>query len=49
MTERTAAGEPADDDAIVQRVAARTRAAGRDVVTDADPDAARPNPPASHR
>lgn len=30
--------EPTDDEVLVARVAARMRAAGRDVVTDADPD-----------
>lgn len=42
MTTDHPSGEPADDDdAVVQRVAARMRAAGRDVVIDADPDEVR--------
>ncbi|MDA4110184.1 hypothetical protein [Mycolicibacterium holsaticum] len=44
MNHPSAGGHPADDDpdeALVQRVAARMRAAGRHVVTDADPDEVR--------
>lgn len=38
MTDEPDTGPDPDDEALVQRVAARMRAAGCDVVTDADPD-----------